>query len=247
MVLAILQVRMGATRLPGQEMAPVLGEPMIWRQLERIRRARMVDKVVVATSAAACDDALSTFLTGRGCSVYRGELSDVLDRFSACAETFHAAHVVRLKAESPLTDARTIDDAVGLAVRTGAAYTSNLEPRTFPEGLEVEVITAEALAAAAREARGSDEREHVAAFIRRHPRRFTQAHLTRPRDLSHLRWTVQRAEDFAFVRAVFQKLHPVDPDFGIEEVLELLEERPDLAPRPARRERTLAAPGARAA
>lgn len=229
MVLAILQVRMGSTRMPGREMAPVLGEPMIWRQLERIRGARLLDKVVVATSSASCDDALTAFLVGRGVSVYRGELCDVLDRFSACASTFSATHVVRLKADSPLTDPRVIDAAVTLALESGAAYTSNLEPRTYPQGLEVEVITAGALTAAAEGANGRDEREHLAEFIRRHPERFTQAHLTQGRDLSKLRWTVERPEDFAFVRAVFQKLHPVDPAFGVEDVLELLDERPGLA------------------
>lgn len=228
MALAILQVRTGCTRMPGREMAPMLGEPMIWRQLERIRGARLVDKVVVATSPAAGDDALAAFLVGRGVSVYRGELRDVLDRFSSCASTWSAAHVVRLKADSPLTDPRVIDAALALAMESGAAYASNMAPRTYPQGLEVEVITAEALALAAREASAPDERGHVAEFIRRRPERFPQVHLTRNPDLSALRWGVEGPEDFAFVRAVFQKLHPIDPAFAVEDVLELLDERPDL-------------------
>jgi spore coat polysaccharide biosynthesis protein SpsF len=229
MALAILQARMSSTRMPGKVMAPVLGEPMIWRQLERIRRARSVSKVVVATSSGASDDSLAGFLLGRGVSVYRGDLADVLGRFSACTAAWSPTHVVRLKADCPLTDPQVIDAAVRLAVESGAAYASNRQRRSYPEGLEVEVMTAEAVLAAAEGARDPGDREHVTPFIRRHPGRFTQAHLTREPDLSGLRWTVDRPEDFAFVRAVFQRLHPVDPGFGVEEVLELLAERPDLA------------------
>jgi spore coat polysaccharide biosynthesis protein SpsF len=229
MVLAIVQARMSSTRLPGKVMAPVLGEPMIWRQLERIRRARTVSKVVVATSSASSDDQLASFLIGRGCSVYRGDLNDVLARFGACAAEWAADQVVRLTADCPLADPQVIDAAVTLAVGTGAAYTSNCEQRTYPDGLDVEVIAAPALAAAAAEATDAYDREHVTPFIRNRQGRFPQAHLTGPCDHSDLRWTVDRPEDLAFVRAVFQRLHASDPGFGMQDVLELLDERQDLA------------------
>ena len=229
MILAVLQARMSSTRMPGKVMAPVLGEPMIWRQIERMRRARSLSRIVVATSTAASDDTLAGFLLGRGVSVYRGDLNDVLGRFSACAEAWSPDHVVRFTADCPLTDPRVIDAAVALAITSGAAYTSNCERRTYPDGLDVEVIAAGALAAAAAEATDPSEREHVTPFIRSRPERFPQAHVTGVQDLGDLRWTVDRPEDFAFVREVFRKLYPVDPGFGMGEVLELLAERPDLA------------------
>jgi spore coat polysaccharide biosynthesis protein SpsF len=229
MALAILQARMSSTRMPGKVMAPVLGEPMIWRQIERIRRARTVTKLVVATSTETSDDALVGFLLGRGCTVHRGEVTDVLARFAGAARSFACSHVVRLKADCPLIDPQVIDAAVELALKTGAAYAGNCEVRTYPDGLGVEVITAEALAAADREAVEADDRAHVTSYIRRFPLRFHQAQLTLNRDLSDHRWSVDRAEDFAFVREVYRRLYPENPDFGVQEVAELLESRPELA------------------
>lgn len=229
MTLAILQARMASTRMPGKVMAPVLGEPMIWRQVERIRRARSVSKVVVATSTAASDDALAAFLVGRGCSVYRGDHDDLLTRFDACAMAYGAERIVRLKADCPLTDPQVIDAAVALSMRSGAAYTGNCEVRSYPRGLEAEVITAEALSAAAREAVEAEDRGQVTSYVRRFPLRFAQAQLICPIDRSELRWTVDRPEDFCFVREVYSALYPENPDFGLQEIVELLEVRPELA------------------
>ena len=229
MILAVIQARTASTRMPGKVMAPICGEPMIWRQLERIRTARSISKVVVATTVDPSDDGLAAFLLGRGCSVHRGEFDDVLGRFSACAEAWDASHVVRLSADCPLIDPQLIDAAVGLALKSGADYVGNLEQRTYPQGLEVEVVTGLALAAANREAWEQRDRADPTLFIRERPDRFSHSCLTRAHDLSAMHWNVERPEDFAFVRAAFEALRPIDPGFGLNEVLELLARRPDLA------------------
>lgn len=229
MILAVLQARTASTRMPGKVMAPICGEPMIWRQLERIRTARSISKVVVATTVDPSDDGLAAFLLGRGCSVHRGEFKNVLGRFSACAEAWDASHVVRLSADCPLIDPQLIDAAVGLALKTGVDYVGNLEQRTYPQGLEVEVATALALAAADREAWEQRDRSDPTLFIRERPDRFSHSCLTQARDLSAMHWNVERPEDFAFVRAAFEALRPADPGFGLNDVLELLARRPDLA------------------
>ena len=229
MILAVLQARTASTRMPGKVMAPICGEPMIWRQLERIRTARSISKVVVATTVDPSDDGLAAFLLGRGCSVHRGEFKNVLGRFSACAEAWDASHVVRLSADCPLIDPQLIDAAVGLALKAGADYVGNLEQRTYPQGLEVEVATALALAAADREAWEQRDRSDPTLFIRERPDRFSHSCLTQARDLSAMHWNVERPEDFAFVRAAFEALRPADPGFGLNDVLELLARRPDLA------------------
>jgi spore coat polysaccharide biosynthesis protein SpsF len=231
MVLAVLQARTASTRMPGKVMAPICGEPMIWRQLERIRSARTVSKVVVATTEDPSDDGLAAFLLGRGCSVHRGGFKDVLGRFAACAEAWDAAQVVRLSGDCPLIDPQLIDAAVALAMKTGCDYVGNLEQRTFPHGLEVEVISGPALFQAHREATDPEHRADPTLYIRERSDRFTQACLTQAQDLSGLHWCVERPEDFAFVRAAFEALRPADPAFGIQEVLELLSHRPDLADR----------------
>jgi spore coat polysaccharide biosynthesis protein SpsF len=231
MVLAVLQARTASTRMPGKVMAPICGEPMIWRQLERIRSARSISKVVVATTDEPSDDGLAAFLLGRGCSVHRGGFKDVLGRFAACAEAWDAAQVVRLSGDCPLSDPQMIDAAVALALKTGCDYVGNLEQRTFPHGLEVEVVAGSALFQANREAVDPADRADPTRYIRERPGRFSHACLTQGQDLSALQWCVERPEDFAFVRAAFEALRPADPDFGMQEVLELLSRRPDLADR----------------
>lgn len=228
-VLAIVQARMSSTRLPGKVMAPILGEPMIQRQLERVRRAKTVGRVIVATSDAPSDDPLAAFLVGRGWCVYRGSLTDVLARFAGAAEAAGSpGHVVRLTADCPLADPEVIDACVRMALETGAAYASNCERRSYPDGLDVEVLTGAALAAAAAEAEDPYEREHVTPFVRRRPERFPQAHLVHPRDRSAMRWTVDTPNDLAFARAIYDALHPIDPAFGMEAVLDLVESHLDI-------------------
>ena len=229
-ILAVVQARMSSTRLPGKVMAPILGEPMIAKQFERIRRARTLTKVVVATSTDCSDDPLAAYLTSKGRAPFRGSLHDVLDRYARAAEAAgDPSHVVRITGDCPLIDPEVIDEAVRLALASKAAYTGNVEQRTYPVGLDVEVMTTEALLTAAVEAVDPFEREHVTPFLRRRPERFAQAHLTQPVDRSAMRWTVDRPADFAFARGVYEALYPTNPAFAMQDVLDLLETESGLA------------------
>ncbi|ADG12472.1 acylneuraminate cytidylyltransferase [Caulobacter segnis] len=230
MILAVLQARMGSTRLPGKSMATLRGEPMIIRQLERLRGARCLSKIIVATSADTVDDALAGFLVSRGYTAHRGAGADILARIARCAETISSvSHVVRLKGDAPFIDPGVIDEAVRLALASGADYTSNRVRQTYPAGLEVEVIKAGALQAAAAEERDPMARISPTAAIRSQPGRWSQAHLTAPRDWSRLDWRVKTAADLAFARSVYDALHPVDPGFRMNDVLDLIGSRQDIA------------------
>jgi spore coat polysaccharide biosynthesis protein SpsF len=231
MFVAILQARMACSRLPGKAMAPLAGEPMVWRQIERLRRARGVSRVMVATSDQPCDDSFAGYLVSRGQGVFRGSATDLLDRFARCAEAMGpATHIVRIKGDAPFVDPILIDEAVRLAQRSGAAYVSNRQPRLHPEGLEVEVITSTALIAAAEQSRDPAARVSPTAFIRANPDRFPVAHMTAPaRDLSKWNWRVKTADDLAFARGVYDAIHSADPDFCMRDVLDLLDSRHDLA------------------
>lgn len=231
MILAILQARMTSPRLPGKAMAPLRGEPMIWRQVERIRQARCVSKLIVATSAEPVDDPLASFLVSRGQTVFRGDSDNLTIRFMRCVEAAGpVSHVVRLKGDSPFVDPAIIDDAVRLALTSRAAYVSNRLDPSFPRGLEVEVATAAALTEAAAEADPELARTTSPMnLIRKRPDRFTHAHCRAPRDWSKLDWRVKTPADFAFARAVYDALHPADPRFGLEDVLDVLHGRQDLA------------------
>ena len=231
MILAVLQARMTSPRLPGKAMAPLLGEPMIWRQIERIRLSRTVTKLIVATSIDPADDPLASFLVARGQTVFRGASSNLTERFTRCVEAAGpVTHVVRIKGDSPFVDPGVIDTAVRLALASGAAYASNRVRRSHPKGLEVEVVTAEALSSSAAQTDAETAaRTSPLAQIRAQPDRYPQAHCLAPRDLSALDWRVKTPADHAFAKAVYAALHAADPGFGMQDVLDITQGRQDLA------------------
>lgn len=213
-VLGLLQARMSSSRLPGKVMRPILGEPMIGRQIERLRRSRRITTLVVATSDEVSDDPLAAYVQSLGVPVHRGSLSDVLGRMAGAARRYGpAAAVARLTADCPLIDWRLVDACVSLFLDGRFDYAANDMPPRFPRGLDVEVMTAEALFAADLEATDLYDREHVTPFIRGRPDRFRIGGLVQSPDRSDLRWTVDTPQDFRFVEAVFERLHVADPDF----------------------------------
>jgi spore coat polysaccharide biosynthesis protein SpsF len=229
MILAVLQARMSSTRLPGKVLKPILGRPMMGRQIDRVLRSRRIDRLVVATSRQAEDDAVAEFCAADGVPVYRGPLDDVLARVRDAAERFGPAeHVVRLTADCPLSDWTVIDSAIDLHLRERADISGNAVKRSYPDGLDVEVMTSAALRRAAEQAKAPDEREHVTPYFYRHPALFRLAHLVQAPDLAALRWTVDTAEDFRMIQAVFAELLPEKEDFVQCDILELLRARPDI-------------------
>jgi spore coat polysaccharide biosynthesis protein SpsF len=214
---------MTSSRLPGKVMAPVLGEPMIGRQAERLRRAKRIDKLVVATSVDSSDDPLGAYCESLGLAVFRGSLNDVLERFrGALAQHPQALAVVRLTADCPLADPALIDQVIEHHHRAGADYTSNtLGERTYPHGLDTEVIRPSALVEAADRASDPYEREHVTPYIYRRPETYRLAGVSRAPSLAHLRWTVDFPEDLAFVRDVYARLYPLDPQFDTDAIAAL--------------------------
>jgi spore coat polysaccharide biosynthesis protein SpsF len=227
-LLAIVQARISSTRLPGKVLMPLLGEPMLLRQLERVSRASLLDGIVVATSTDTSDNAVQSVCAAAGYAVFRGSLDDVLDRFYRAAVENGAEDVVRLTADCPLTDPKVIDDVIRLHLDGGFDYTSNVMPPTFPDGLDIEVMRFGVLRDAWGEAHLPHEREHVTQFILQRPERFRLGCLLAERDLSGLRWTVDEPADYQFASAVYQRLYAADPSFGTEAVLALLEREPGL-------------------
>ena len=198
--LVVVQARMGSTRLPGKVLADVGGRPILALMLARLRP--LADHglaVVLATSDLAQDDPVAELAAATGAAVVRGSESDVLSRFVMALQDHPAAHIVRLTADCPLVDPDVVLAALELHQTAEADYTSNTLVRTFPDGLDVEVVRAAALHDAAREADDA-EREHVTPFVYRRPRRYHLAQLAGPENLGRERWTVDRAEDLEVIR-----------------------------------------------
>jgi spore coat polysaccharide biosynthesis protein SpsF len=228
-MLAILQARTSSSRLPGKVLRPILGVPMLARQIERLKRSAAIDRIVVATSDQPSDDPLQALAADWGVLLHRGPLDDVLARFAGAVARFGPddAHVLRLTGDCPLADPALIDAAVAAHLRTGADLTHVSQGWTYPKGLDVEVVRTAVLLAAHAEAAEPDEREHVTLFIHRRPQRFAVRSLTRDPPLRY-RWTVDTPEDFAFVAAVYADLYPADPAFTSADVLAWQAAHPDL-------------------
>lgn len=223
MALAVLQARMSSSRLPGKVMRPLLGVPMIGRQVERLRRSRELTQLAVATSDHADDDELAAYCATLGVTVFRGSLNDVLDRFRRAVETCDPSDtVVRLTADCPLVDWTILDEVIRTHRAGGFDYTHNTAVRTFPHGLDVEAVKSEVLTTAWREAVEPYDREHVTPFIYRRPDRFRIGSVTtRGENRAHLRWTVDHPADFDFVAEVYETLYPGKPDFLSDDIAAL--------------------------
>lgn len=228
-VLAILQARMSSSRLPGKVMADLLGEPMLARQVERLQRCRTIDRLLLATSTDAADDAPADLAARIGIDCFRGSLDDVLDRIHAAASGRGADQIVRLTGDCPLADPALIDRLVEMHVAGGYDHSCNTLTPRWPDGLDAEVMRAEVLETAWREAVLPSDREHVTRFIYTRPERFRLGSLVGDADLSDQRWTVDTPEDLAMVRAVYAALYPANPAFGTGEILAFLAVHPEVA------------------
>lgn len=228
-VVAIIQARMGSTRLPGKVLAIIGDRPMLWHVVNRVRRAQLIDETVVATSTERADDAVAEFCAHHGIECFRGSETDVLDRFCQAARRYGATVIVRITADCPLVDPDVIEKVIHAQQQDGHDYVSNVLRPTYPDGLDCEVFTREALELAWREARLPTEREHVTPYLRTSGRVRTGnvAH-DRERSRRRLRWTVDEPSDLEFVRAVYARLGSDGHVFGLEEVLRLLDGEPGL-------------------
>jgi spore coat polysaccharide biosynthesis protein SpsF len=230
MNLAILQARMSSSRLPGKVLKPILGRPMVLRQIDRIRLAKRMDRLVLATSTDASDDPLAHICRDEGIECERGSLEDLLDRYYQVARKFVPVHVIRLTGDCPLTDPDLLDAVIAFHVAGGFDYTSNsLDELTFPKGLDVEVMRFACLERAWTEARLPSEREHVTPYVYNHRGLFCLGSYRGEQDLSNFRWTVDEPEDLELVRRIYDALYPSNPAFRTRDILALLEREPALS------------------
>jgi spore coat polysaccharide biosynthesis protein SpsF len=228
-VIALLQARSSSSRLPGKVLKPILGEPMLARQIERVGRARQIDRLIVATSDGATDDPIGALCKKIGVDCHRGSLNDVLDRMVKAARPYKPSWIVRLTGDCPVADPGLIDTVIEMAFSDDYDYVTNAVEPTFPDGLDVEVVRASVLETAWRDAVLASEREHVTAFVHKRPERFRIGHLRHNKDLSHLRWTVDEPEDFELITRFYERLYPQNPAFTWGDVLDLVEREPELA------------------
>jgi spore coat polysaccharide biosynthesis protein SpsF len=228
-IAAIIQARSGSTRLPAKTLRILHVRPLLGHIIERVAAARLVGEIVVATSTGVSDDPIEELARRMGVGIFRGSETDVLARYHGAASACGADVVVRVTADDPFKDPEIIDHAVSLLATGRYDYCSNTISPTFPEGIDIEVFTFEALDKAHGEAVLTSEREHVTPYIWKRPERFNIHNFRNTEDLSGLRWTIDYQADFEFAQAVYRRLYSSKRIFLMKDVLDLLRREPALA------------------
>jgi spore coat polysaccharide biosynthesis protein SpsF len=230
-VVAIIQARMGSSRLPGKVLRDIGGNPMLFHVVLRARHAQSIGQVIVATTTAPEDDPVTVFCQKRGFPCYRGDPVDVLDRYYQAAKAYRAETVVRLTGDCPIIDPSEIDRTVSAFFRSGVDFAANRLPppweRTTPIGMDTEVVSFEALEKAWQFATADYEREHVMPYFYEKDGRFNIKLVDHTPDLGHLRLTVDTSEDLQLIRLIVEHFGATN-DFSLTEVVDFLENHPEL-------------------
>jgi spore coat polysaccharide biosynthesis protein SpsF len=228
---AVIQARMGSSRLPGKTLLPAAGKPLLELLIERLRCARSVDQVVVATTTDRGDDPIEALCSRMGAGCYRGSIDDVLGRVVEALVAFEADLHVEIHGDGPLVDPEVVDRLVGIYREGSYALVTNALKQTYPAGLETWVWSRAVAEEIAARARHPLFREHVALYLETHPDRYPQLNVEAPSELyaPAIYIEIDTPEDYEVVRAVFDALYPQDRSFTTLDVLAFLRQRPDIA------------------
>jgi len=227
-IVAIIQARMGSTRLPGKILKTVVNKTLLEYQLERVQQSKLVDEIVVATTEKEQDNAIVKLCNQLGVKVYRGSENDVLSRYYEAAVHFKADVVVRLTSDCPLIDPEVIDEVIQLYLKRSEEidYASNTLERTFPRGMDTEVFSFGALQRANEQASLDKDREHVTAYMYTNSTDFQVLNLKCGKNYGEHRWTVDTEEDFELIKRILKLLYPRNSKFSMQDIIELLDKNP---------------------
>jgi spore coat polysaccharide biosynthesis protein SpsF len=229
-IVAIIQARMGSTRLPGKVMKEILGKPIILWDLDRVSLSKLIDEIVVAIPYGEENDVIVDTIKKYNDKILttRGSEDDVLDRYYQAAVQTNADVVVRITSDCPLIDPFVIDNVIKQFLDNDCDYCSNSLTRTYPRGLDTEVFSFKALETACNEATKDYEREHVTPYIIENLDKFKLLNVANDIDLSHMRWTLDTEKDFKFIIAVYKRIFPKKQLFLMDDILELMDKEPEL-------------------
>ncbi len=226
--LAIIQARVGSTRLPGKVMLKIFNKTVLEHVVNRVKKSKKIDFVIVATTTNRLDSKISLLCKQKKIPVYRGDEEDVLDRYYQAAKIYQAENIIRITSDCPLIDPIIIDKVIRLHLKSGADYTTNTLKETYPDGEDVEVIKFATLKQAWERANLPSEREHVTPYIRKHSELFKIINLECEKNYCKKRWTLDNPEDFKFIIKIYENLYQKDHYFNVGKILRLLAQHPKL-------------------
>lgn len=224
-IVAIVQARMGSTRLPGKVLKEVLSRPLLSYQIERMKQINLIDEIIIATTPNQ-NEAIIKLCNNEKINYFVGSESDVLERYYHAAKKYKADIVVRMTSDCPLIDPQIVDQIL-LMYRNGKYdYVSNTIQRTFPRGMDAEVFSFESLERAYNEAQLEYEREHVTPYLYLNKDKFEIGQFIQPDDTNEIRLTVDTPEDFELIKRIFEAIYPMNPNFKLKDILKILAENP---------------------
>lgn len=231
--LIVVQARMSSSRLPGKVMMPVLGKTLLYRMIERLKMISHKAKIVIATSEERSDDIIEQEAVLAKVPCFRGSLNNLLDRHYQAAKLYNADIVLKIPSDCPLIDSRVVDQVLNFYFDHEGEYdfVSNLHPATFPDGNDVEIMTMACIEKAWKEADKPMELEHTTPYIWENPDKFRIANVSWKTGLDYSmshRFTIDYEADYQFICRVFEELYPEKPDFSCEDIIELLERKPEI-------------------
>lgn len=228
---AIIQARCGSSRLPDKVFADLCGKPLIWHVVNRLKYCRRLDRIIIATTNASGDDRLAEWAEQNQVGLFRGDENNVLNRYYAAALAAGLGKgdiIVRITADDPFKEPALIDRVIGMVEQGTADFAYNNNPPTFPEGLDCEVFTFEALEKSERESSDPYEREHVTQYMYRHPELFRSENISRDGDLSYLRFTLDTPTDYEMAAEIYRHLYREGELFVLADILALFEKYPHI-------------------
>jgi spore coat polysaccharide biosynthesis protein SpsF len=232
-ILTIIQARINSTRLPWKVLLPLSGKSLLVRMVERVQNAKLAGTVLVATTTDTNDDEIEEICKVENILCYRGHPTDLLDRHYQAALDYNADIILKIPSDCPLIDAKIIDTIISFYQDNIACYdyVSNLHPASYPDGNDVELMTFPALEKAWKNASKNFEREHTTPYIWENPNLFKIGSVLwetgKDYSTTH-RWTIDYPEDYEFIKKVYDELYTQNPQFDLYDILNLLENRPDI-------------------
>lgn len=228
MITAIIQARVGSTRFPNKIFSDISGKPLIYHVVNRLLKSSKIQEIVIATTQNPLDDTIETWSINNKIKCFRGDENDVLSRFYYAAKFYKAKIIIRITADDPFKDFLIIDNVINILISHKLSFVYNNNPPSFPEGLDTEVFTFDALEKAFRLSVDPFEREHVTQYFYRNPHEFPQKNICNNINLSNLRWTIDTVNDLEMVRKVYENLFTENEIFLTNDILKLIKQKPEI-------------------
>lgn len=228
-IVAIIQARMGSTRLPGKVLREIIGKPLLEYQIERLNESKRISKIVIATTSNESDYPIVELGGRLGVTVFRGSEDDVLSRYHGAAKKEDADIIVRLTSDCPVIDPNVVDNVIEYYLAHDYDYVSNSLKRSYPRGMDTEVFSFDVLEDIKHKVKSQVHREHVTPYIYQNPDQYTIGHVYNSRDESRHRWTVDTLEDFLLIELMIESLYPQNKNFTLEDMIELNSLHPEWA------------------